>query len=263
MMTTGARLQGWTQNLLKRAFGLHVSRKPPFGEDPLWEIRRLRRWAPDDVIFDVGANDGRTVVKLQKYFPSPRIFAFEPVPSTFEQLASSTASMQNVRRFPVALGTKPEDRTIYTGSRSIHSSFSPDGWEPSATALVQVSTVDRMVAELGIPYVHFLKVDTEGHDLEVLRGAEESLSAHRIGIIQVEAGFHQHSRHFAGLEEIRRYLAPRAYSLFGVFTQRRTPRGPRAQVGIGNFSQRRVPNALAHCDAVFVSNDLLFQEHGS
>ena len=262
-MTTTAKLQGWTQKFLKHALRLYVSRKPEFGVDALWEIRHLREWKPGDVIFDVGANDGRTVVNLQKYFPSPRIFAFEPVAVTFRQLTTRTAEMANVRRFPTALGAESGNRTIYTGSRSILNSFSPEGWEPTDTEVVQVSTVDRVVVELDIPYLHFLKVDTEGYDLEVLHGAERTLSASRIGIIQVEAGFHQHSRRFAGLDEIRCHLQSRAYSLFGIFTQRRTPRGPRAQEGIGDSPQRRVPNALAHCDAVFVSNDLLFQEYGS
>jgi FkbM family methyltransferase len=260
-MTTTARLQGWTQNLLKRAFGLHVSRKPPFDEDPLWEIRRLRQWAPGDVIFDVGANDGRTVEKLQKRFPLPRIFTFEPVAATFQQLSYRTAGMKNVWPFQMALGAESGERTIYTGRSSVLNSFSSAGWEPSGRETVQVSTVDRMAAELGIDYLHFLKLDTEGHDLEVLRGAEESLSRHRIGIVQVEVGFNQHSRPVAGLDEVSRYLAARDYSLFGVFNQCRNPVRPSAHRGVED-SGRCVPNVLAYCDAVFVSNDFFSRKFG-
>lgn len=261
-MTPAARFQRWTQGFLARTLGLHMYRRPPFGHDALAEIRRLHQWTPGDVVFDVGANDGRTVAKLQRYFSSPRIFAFEPVGETFQQLVSRTEGMQNVRRFQMALGAEAAERTIYTGSSSVLNSFSPEGWEPSGTEAVKVSTVDWMVAELGIDYIQLLKVDTEGYDLDVLRGAEEALSTDRIGIIQVEAGFDQDSRPRASLDDIRRYLASHSYSLFGIFNQSRTPSGPRTREGIRNPDRQRVPNVLAYCDGVFVSNALLYQNFG-
>lgn len=261
-MNRFARVQRRMQDVLKRRLGLYVSRKPPFGSDPLAEVRRLRTWVPGDVIFDVGANDGRSVLKLRQYFPAPTIYSFEPVPETFRRLTLRVASMKDVHTFELALGAKPGASSIYIDKESVLSSFSPMGWEPHSTLQVGVSTIDEMVAELRLDYVHFLKVDTEGSDLDVLLGAEATLVANRIGIIQVEAGFHQHSRSLAGLEEIRRYLGARSYSLFGLFNQSRTRKGPRAVARALDSSRPEIPKVLAYCDAVFVSDALLVRNFG-
>jgi len=37
-------------------------------------IKGLRRWSPQDVVFDVGANDGRTIFRLMRHLPAPREF---------------------------------------------------------------------------------------------------------------------------------------------------------------------------------------------
>src|SRR5947209_4604092 len=65
-----------------------VIEKSRFGYDPFLDIQRLSLvWKlPVLSFFDVGANDGSTSAAALKYFPSMRVFAFEPHPLTFEKL---------------------------------------------------------------------------------------------------------------------------------------------------------------------------------
>lgn len=51
---------------------------------------------------------------------------------------------------------------------------------------IKLTTIDDYLSDQGIGFVHFLKIDTEGHELFVLRGARESLHQGKIGIIQFE-----------------------------------------------------------------------------
>lgn len=53
---------------------------------------------------------------------------------------------------------------------------------------VSLKTLDGYCEEKNIQAVDFLKIDVEGHELEVLRGAERMLKGGRIGIIQFEYG---------------------------------------------------------------------------
>jgi hypothetical protein len=50
----------------------------------------------------------------------------------------------------------------------------------------EITTIDKFCLKNGIDYIHFMKIDTEGHELEVLKGAASLISREAIGIIQFE-----------------------------------------------------------------------------
>src|SRR5690606_6491902 len=126
---------------------------------------------------------------------------------------------------------------------------------PTGVETVQVLTLDEVMAEQGIDFVHFLKVDTEGYELEVLLGAERALEQGRIAIVQLEVGVDQMPRKFLTLEEARRHLAAGGYRLYGLYSQcltsARPPDGwPPAE--LAGYHAR----VLAYGDALFVRADL-------
>src|SRR5690606_38726330 len=135
-----------------------------------------------DVVFDVGANDGRTVLRLARRLGRPRFYAFEPVAATYRTLVERTRRLDNVRCFQLAMGEKPGRQPIYLHERAAMNSFSPT-WtaDPDAqTEMVDIATVDDVRSEHGLERIHLLKIDTEGYEMEVLRGAERSLRESRI-----------------------------------------------------------------------------------
>lgn len=248
------------KRLVEKSLGVTISRGAPAAPNQHADeaIRRLRRWSSDDVVFDVGANDGRTVLRIVHQLCLPRIYAFEPVSSTFETLVRRTAHLGNVRCLPLALGASPGKETIYLNEIASMNSFSPQ-WvvapQSAKTETVEVSTVDRVMAEQGIDFVHFLKIDTEGYELEVLAGARRALDESRIGLIQVEVGVGQSEKDFASLEQVRSHLAPMGYRLYGIYNQCRA----RARVPEGWAAAERDgydAEVLVYCDALFLRADL-------
>lgn len=245
--------------VVERTLGVTISRTapPPPNKHADHALRQLRAWSSSDVVFDVGANDGRTILRIQEQLASPRIFAFEPVASTYRMLVSRTQHLPNVRAFHCGLGAEARHSPIYLNEIHEMNSLSPR-WTAGAVATetVEISTVDRVMAEEGVEFVHFLKIDTEGHELEVLRGAEEALRGSRIGIVQVEVGVGQVDKSFLSLEDARRHLAARGYLLYGIYnqclTRARTPAAWTADAGPGAPFKAEV---LSYCDAVFLRAD--------
>jgi len=162
----------------------------------------VRREAP--VFFDVGANVGAYSAELLRVFPGARIHAFEPHPLNYAALCRSVSSGA-VRTHHLALGEAPETLHLYDRADkegSSHASF----YRRVITDLhkqevleveVKVETLDRMADQQDVQQIDFLKVDTEGNELSVLKGASRLLEAGRIGCIQFEfGGTHLFSRVF-------------------------------------------------------------------
>jgi FkbM family methyltransferase len=142
------------------------------------------------MILDVGANVGDTTGIFATRFPDAVVHAFEPVPSTFRELQEGMQALEQVRCHEVALSDTagsammvvPENPRL---ARIIDTPEPPPG---TTAVAVRSSTGDAFCAAERIDVVDFLKVDTEGHDLAVLRGFGRMLAEHRVGLIDVEVG---------------------------------------------------------------------------
>lgn len=212
-------------------------------------LRAARRWRPGDLVFDVGANDGRTVRRLRRHLPRPRIVAYEPVLATYEKLRQAAKPFgDDVACVRLALGARPQRREIYLHASAALNSLDPAWGSAVGSELIEIDTLDNEIARRGLRDVHLLKIDVEGHDLEVLKGAAAALAAGVFHLIQIEAGFEAPGPRQPSLEDIRRFLAPHDYHLYGVYNQCRAAlasrRGGRASDG---------PDILVYCDALFVS----------
>lgn len=230
--------------------GYRISQAAPYDVALYGALNHLRSWSPDDVVFDVGANDGRTIERLQRHLPSPRIFAFEPVAATYDVLAQQTSRYPNVERFQLALGNETGRRDIYLNESAALNSLYWAWGSSEGLESIEITTIDAFLSERALDRIHLLKVDTEGHDLEVLKGAEQALSASRVGIIMVEAGFAAPGRPQPALPEFQDYLRPFGYHLYGVFNQCRMSLGRR----LGEAPQPdESAEILIYCDALFVN----------
>jgi FkbM family methyltransferase len=152
------------------------------------EILLMAAWCHEmeaPVIFDVGANNGFIATQLAQLLRenSPRIFAFEPVPSTFAQL--NTAIEQLDLRSVVApvccaISDSPGVCAIsYNPRESLFAQIRSDGANPrvgSETTFAVTVTIDEVVNSLTVR-PSLLKVDVEGFEPRVLRGAAALLSS--------------------------------------------------------------------------------------
>ncbi|MEP6715536.1 MAG: FkbM family methyltransferase [Terriglobia bacterium] len=131
------------------------------------------------VVYDVGAFEG--VMSLFYSKTAKAVVSFEPVAANRRRLVKNLElNLLKPRIMPCALGEGTETLTISSNplfggcSSLVHSGESSEGGEA-----VSVVTMDGLVASGQIPPPDFIKIDVEGFEQPVLRGAMETLQTHR------------------------------------------------------------------------------------
>lgn len=149
----------------------------------------------DLVLFDVGANRGDYSVLLKKLFQeNATIHAFEPSKHTFEMLQEKVGNQDRVFLHQKALGESLARLTLFypvkgAGLASLYDrKLDHFGIETKVAEQVTVVTLDGFCQEKEIMKIDFLKLDVEGHELSVLKGAKQMLDAGKIHAIQFEFG---------------------------------------------------------------------------
>jgi FkbM family methyltransferase len=154
----------------------------------LWRWVRGRAGAIR-IVVDSGANIGQTVLYFAALLPGARILAYEPGARAREWLEEGVAAnaMAGVRVLAAGLSSATGTARLgAVGGAELHGAWNrvgaADGDEIALAAL------DDELDRLGIASVDLWKLDVEGHELEALRGARRSLSAHRIRALYMELG---------------------------------------------------------------------------
>ena len=186
-------LKDWTrQGLGRLGLKLSVLRTLPVGIDLGLDLRRYVPAGRLRTIFDVGANVGQSAVKFARQFPAAQVFSFEPVEATYQRLVARTRGLPNVRCIRSALGAAVETRRLFH-QRDCQCNSLAEGANRATAAgsseEVPVTTIDDFCAREGIGRIDLLKTDTEGFDLEVLRGAAGLLGAGRVRFVYSEVTF--------------------------------------------------------------------------
>src|SRR2546427_7751091 len=147
----------------------------------------------DGVIFDVGANMGSMTLGFARQVPRGRVYSFEPTHSAFARLQQNLALNPELARRVTPFQAFLSDRSTDQHGLSACSSWKLDGSRLDRHPLhggsveaahgVPALTVDAFRRERGIDRLDLLKIDTDGHELAVLRGAREALRAVRTAVI--------------------------------------------------------------------------------
>jgi FkbM family methyltransferase len=148
-------------------------------------LRRLVR--PGMVVADIGANVGFYALEIAAAVgPSGRVLAFEPDPFNFHWLRSRCLGVGNVRSFPLALGDRAEDATLYISAynRADNRVGQHQGEDHVEAHTVAVQTLDDVAADNQLPAIDALKIDVQGFEQRVLRGARATLA--RVSWIWIE-----------------------------------------------------------------------------
>lgn len=172
------------------------------------------------IVFDVGANIGQTTEGILEQFPATRVFAFEPVSATFAQYIERFGGLPNVKANRLALSSKCATGKVLAAGTSVGNSLT----EKSGTAARPVESVELLTGDVycdknGIDHISYLKVDTEGFDLEVLKGFHQMIGSQSIDLIQVEAAMNPFNKRHIDFGTFRGYLEACNYYLFGIYSQ--------------------------------------------
>ena len=197
--------------------------KPPValrGHRPLRDIKaRLPDWKAE-VIFDVGANIGQSSASFLVEFPEATIHAFEPVPQAFETLREAMRGHGSVHPHNAALGSRSgtvsmRARGKTTENRIVNQDVSLLPGEKLIT--VAMETGDAMAQRLGVERISYLKIDTEGHDHEVVQGFSSTLA--RTDFVQVEASMNPYNTTHAPFRLLEDLLRHHGFLLFHLYDQ--------------------------------------------
>ncbi len=147
------------------------------------------------VIFDVGGNVGNYSLMLTKGLPHALIYAFEPNGNTYNQLLANVGNLVNC--INLGMGVEEKSEKIFTYSNNLTSSHASiyggvfrtfHRAENVVELDIQMTTLDLFCEREKLTCIDFLKIDTEGNELNVLKGGTKMLSEMKVNIIQFEFG---------------------------------------------------------------------------
>lgn len=156
-------------------------------------------WVKDfdiNTIVDVGAHRGNVFSSLMYMFPRAKVYAFEPDEENFRYLDKKYNSNKNIELNKYAVSNKDGKSTFYTHPKSYMSSLLEPGndrdknhllKEQTRKVTVDTITLDSYFKDKEVTGNVFLKVDTQGSEGLVLRGAKHFLK--RVKVVHVEAPF--------------------------------------------------------------------------
>jgi FkbM family methyltransferase len=182
-----------------RRVGFHIGRYPPV-DSLAYHLKTLLRLLEIDYVLDVGAHMGEFAESMRELGYTGEIRSFEPVRSSFEALTKARAADKAWRGENIALGPEDGELEMNICEGSVFNSFLKpvDNDEirfREQTRVVRVEKVpvrrleavlDEILAERPGAKI-FLKMDTQGYDLQVLRGAGRRIDTVRALITELAA----------------------------------------------------------------------------
>lgn len=186
-----------------------------------WRDSKLWCRSTSPIIFDVGANEGQTATQALRHYPHGEIHSFEPGDHAYQVLHNHFGSHSRCHLNKVALGARAEVQTFREHSASDMSSLLQPGAENWAHVTREIpmtlDTIDNYCETHGVSHIHILKTDTQGYDLQVLRGAEKMIVRGHVQLIFMEIIFNELYQNSARLDEIFAYLSAHGFSLVSFY----------------------------------------------
>lgn len=161
------------------------------------EAKLLRRIGVEPAIFDIGANTGIYSALLEDLVGPQNVYLFEPLPHLHKLLkrkfkrshvfncAVSDREGEQIMRIPYIKGHRLDTRA----SLNAHAERDQTGCDE---VTIVSSCLDTIVERIRPPSIGLIKMDVEGHELELLRGARHTLHRYKpLVLIEIEVRHHE------------------------------------------------------------------------
>jgi len=215
------RLPARVKSPLKKMLGLPLTRL-----HPAWQI--LAPIGPNYLphcVIDVGAHTGWFFHCWLDWCPQARVYAFEPYPASFRAAVQNYGSDPRVRLVQMAVGEVVGEQVLNVLNKSIvsNSLLRPreSVWDElryftgSVTQTpVAVTTLDAYAASNGLESIYLLKIDVQGYEMHVLRGAANMLS--RVDYVFIESGIRPLYEDAPRFSEVFEHLIARGFHLMAM-----------------------------------------------
>ena len=225
-------------DLRNQGHGLQLTRR--WGNVVRQDLHRLLGTA--SLVLDVGANEGQAALELAETFPHATVHSWEPNPAAFDRLTRNVAANKRIVPHAGAIGSSEAVLPLTVTKNDVGSSFLPftepgargDWTEAEKTVDVPVQRLDAALQALKISKADLLKIDTQGFDLEVLKGAGEMLTPDTIRGLLIEVCFEPFYKGQGTCGEIFDFVIARGYRPVAIYE-----------------GERRKGGQLLWCDVVF------------
>jgi len=216
--------------------------------DAEWDFQKkylLNKRSP--VIFDVGANICHTIDKYLVINNKVIIHGFEPTPKLFTALKEKYKSYSSIRLSSFAVSNKAGvemlnlNKSLDTNSlmNSVKLGVSSDSLcETLNTVEVKLNTIDNYCLVNNIPNIDLIKIDVQGYELRVLKGASKMLSNSAIGCVFIELYFKEQYEDQPLFAEIYSFLVSHGFLLRDIYNRFYSDKGD-----------------ILWCDAIFLNNN--------
>ncbi len=203
------------------SIGIQINRYP---DSDLKRRLKLIKYFEINKIFDIGANVGNYAMVMRRLGFLGNIVSFEPLSETFKKLQKNAVKDNNWEAINIALGNKDGESEINIAGNNdsssilemmpLHSKSAPESSYIGKERIKvnKLDTVFDMYCEKGDNV--FVKIDTQGYELNVLQGAEKSLS--HIKGIQIEMSLVQLYDGGILYKEMIELIEKKGFSLFSI-----------------------------------------------
>lgn len=163
----------------------------------------------DSVVWDVGANCGKVSYLLARDTPAKKIVFFEPIISMYEITCAANAPFSNVSGMNVALSNLDGQAVLIIplGDSSMANINNADGASQIGSCRIDCKTGDTLVSDEVMPAPTVIKIDTEGHETEVVQGLQGVIRKHKPSIFL---------EHLSLSDSEIRDIVPDGYEIFSV-----------------------------------------------
>jgi len=228
-------IPGTWKRRLKRRFSI---------PDVEWSMKNMRSngFSPETII-DVGAYKGEWTETAKFIYPDSRVLMVEPQRDKASRLQAISSRYQNVEYCFALLGPEEKDCVPFRLNETVSSVLPEVEGEAPAIEERSMTTLARILTEHDVEQPDFLKLDVQGYEIEVLKGAEHLLEEGSVEAILMEVSLLEINEGAPLFADVCQYMSHHSYQLYDICS----------------FMRRPFDQALWQVDAIFVdsSSDLV------
>ena len=153
------------------------------------------------IIFDVGSHKGESISFFQSIYAKSKIYGFEPQKNCFKSLITKFQSNKRIKVINCAIGKIKSDKKLHKNFLSTTSTFSKINLKSKhfkiksfilankgagfyKNEITKINTLNYFIKKYKIKNIDLLKIDTEGHEFEVLLGLKNNFKKVKVILIE-------------------------------------------------------------------------------
>lgn len=198
------------------------------------------------VILDAGFHNGQTSRKYRQFFPSSKIWGFEPTSDLYlnslksfskddKLIIQQKAISDKVGFTEFCINNISSTNSLLPRNEKGKKYFSPEA-DLKEKIQVKTTTIDQIIKDQDLDKIDILKMDIQGGELMALKGAIQALENQKIDLIYLEMFFIEHYSNSPMYFDLAKMLSDYGYKIFSLYDLRYAADGQ-----------------LRYCDGIFLS----------